>query len=210
MKLQELFDIQRELDQRIIEKHGLQGDDLLPKKILALQVELGELANEARFWKFWSEDQELRTWHPNEKDVCESCKGEPIFIENGKIVGQCDDCDGCGVHFHNPLLEEYVDCLHFILSIGIEIGADKVFFEYTFDEIWESETKYMIDRYTLTEILSTLIEDCRWSMGTSGYWESFFEQFADLGKKLGFSKDEVFEAYFNKHQINITRQETGY
>ena len=187
MKLQELFDIQRELDQRIVEKYGLQGDDLLSKKILALQVELGELANEWRGFKFWSEDRKPRT---------KVYYGPPENPEFGTYT--------------NPLLEEYVDCLHFILSIGIEIGADKVFFEYTFDEIWESETKYMIDRYTLTEILSTLIEDCRWSMGTSGYWESFFEQFADLGKKLGFSKDEVFEAYFNKHQINITRQETGY
>ena len=44
MNIAHLFEIQRKLDQHIIEKKGLEGQDLLPKKILALQVELGELA----------------------------------------------------------------------------------------------------------------------------------------------------------------------
>lgn len=60
MNLTKLFEMQRELDERIIEQHGLQGEDLLPKKILALQVELGELAQEWRGFKFWSKDQQPR------------------------------------------------------------------------------------------------------------------------------------------------------
>ena len=41
MNLQPLFETQAKLDKRIVEKKGLQGQDLLDKKILALQVELG-------------------------------------------------------------------------------------------------------------------------------------------------------------------------
>ena len=40
LNLDKLFKIQAELDNRIIEKKGLQGQALLDKKILALQVEL--------------------------------------------------------------------------------------------------------------------------------------------------------------------------
>lgn len=39
MNLEKLFKIQAELDKRIVEKHGLQNEDLLDKKILALQVD---------------------------------------------------------------------------------------------------------------------------------------------------------------------------
>ena len=81
MNLDELFKLQMELDKRIVEQHSLQNRSLSSEKILALQVELGELANETRCFKYWS------TRKPSEKDV---------------------------------ILEEYVDCLHFLLSIGLE------------------------------------------------------------------------------------------
>ena len=78
MNLQKLFQMQNTLDKRIQAEHHLEGVPLLHKKILSLQVELGELANETRCFKFWS------TKKPSSNDV---------------------------------ILEEYVDCLHFILSI---------------------------------------------------------------------------------------------
>jgi len=55
INLAKLFQTQKLLDNRIVDEHNLQGQDLLPKKILALQVELGELANELpEVFKFWS------------------------------------------------------------------------------------------------------------------------------------------------------------
>ena len=55
MKLSKLFETQKLLDIRIVDEHKLHGQDLLPYKILALQVELGELANELpEVFKFWS------------------------------------------------------------------------------------------------------------------------------------------------------------
>ena len=52
MDLQKLFSIQKNLDDRILKLHNLQATPLLPKKLLALQVELGELANETRCFKY--------------------------------------------------------------------------------------------------------------------------------------------------------------
>ncbi|MGG3951379.1 dUTP diphosphatase, partial [Geobacillus thermodenitrificans] len=47
MNLQKLFEMQRQLDEYIEREHPRQeGEDRLSKKILALMVELGELANE--------------------------------------------------------------------------------------------------------------------------------------------------------------------
>src|SRR5690554_588421 len=103
MNLSNLFKIQKQLDDRIIKEKGLEGQDLLDKKILALQVELGELANEWRGFKFWSTNQNPRT---------RVYYGPPELPDVGTYV--------------NPLLEEYVDCLHFILSIGLELKIDQV------------------------------------------------------------------------------------
>src|SRR5690625_2968355 len=118
MNLEKLFKIQTELDKRIVEKHGLQNEDLLDKKILALQVELGELANEWRGFKFWSEDREPKT-KEYPKDIC-TCKDCAMHWCD-KVHESTAEEEGIYV---NPLLEEYVDCLHFILSIGLELGAD--------------------------------------------------------------------------------------
>ena len=54
--LQKLSEIQRVLRDRI----EYDGPDRQEKLCLAFLVELGELANETRFFKFWSIDQEMR------------------------------------------------------------------------------------------------------------------------------------------------------
>ncbi|HAQ08050.1 MAG TPA: dUTPase, partial [Bacillus bacterium] len=87
MNIEKLFRMQKELDRHIELQHGLVEEDLFDRKILALLVELGELANETRCFKFWS----LKP--SSEKQV---------------------------------ILEEFVDGIHFILSLGIECGFDDV------------------------------------------------------------------------------------
>src|SRR5690606_4443541 len=105
LNLSPLFDMQRKLDEHILDEHPeLKGQDNLDWKIIALQVELGECANEWRGFKKWSNDQKPRTNEPYH--TYEVFKGEQVP----------------SVEYRNPLLEEYVDCLHFILSIGLEIG----------------------------------------------------------------------------------------
>src|SRR5690606_34156375 len=103
MNLSKLFEIQRNLDDHIEREHPRQpGEERLAKKILALQVELGELANEWRGFKFWSKDQEPRT-----DAVCEQCEGYgteyqdfevrgPYGIEHHSIGFSCRKCKGAG------------------------------------------------------------------------------------------------------------------
>lgn len=173
MNLSRLFKMQQKLDEHIIKEHGLEGQNLLPEKILALQVELGECANEWRGFKFWSRDREPRKMvkRPNRKST--------------------------ETYWYNPLLEEYVDCLHFILSIGLELGAD---------ELLKSEIDFTyMAQGDITKIFSTLLRN-DWV----NYYFDGFEYFMTLFKELGFTWEEIEEAYLEKNKENHRRQESGY
>src|SRR5690606_16902042 len=101
MNLKKLFEMQKVLRDRI----DYNEPDRFNKLILALLVEIGECANEWRGFKFWSTDQKPRT-----KEYLTN------YTEQDSILGP-------GAQWRNPLLEEYVDGLHFVLEIGIEKGV---------------------------------------------------------------------------------------
>jgi dimeric dUTPase (all-alpha-NTP-PPase superfamily) len=53
MNLEKLYEFQSILDKGMQDRLDVQGKPLLTRKILALQVKLGELANETQCFKFW-------------------------------------------------------------------------------------------------------------------------------------------------------------
>ena len=210
MNLAKLFEMQRQLDQYIEQKHPRQkGEDRLAKKILALQVEIGELANEWRGFKYWSHDQE-----PRIVEYCSACGGSGVvehfnpFDEYGYMQDLCQCCNGSGTTGRMPLLEEYVDALHFVLSIGLEINHDMTQYNY-----------YSWGKYTsITKLISELMKKC-YVIGEAfdhdlqtqiQMYIIFLCQFIVLGKMLGFTWDEIETAYMQKYAENIARQERGY
>ncbi|WP_435246675.1 dUTP diphosphatase [Streptomyces sp. NRRL F-5630] len=222
MNLEKMFKMQAELDRRIIREKGLEGQDLLPGLILALQVELAECANEWRGFKFWSNDQQPCT----EKEIeCSLCKGtgdmnyeriaEDAEGSGGHEYIKCEECNGEGTTgTKNPLLEEYVDCLHFILSIGnltkysknndindlkrntLEASGVKAFLEL-FKEItfFNEERKVSKNTIGLTRIM---------------IYERIFWRFNELGIALGFTPEQIEAAYMEKNEVNHKRQQEGY
>lgn len=164
MNLKKLFEMQEKLDNRIESEHNLQNQELFYKKILALQVEVGELANETRCFKFWSLKK------PSEASI---------------------------------ILEEYVDCLHFILSIGLETN---------FQNIGLNESLNFKDNADITSMFLDLNE----KINTFAKYKSeksyidLFEKFILLGNALGFSNKDVEKAYLSKNEINHKRQDEGY
>jgi dimeric dUTPase (all-alpha-NTP-PPase superfamily) len=198
MNLNRLYELQRELDQTIVKKKGLEGQHLLPMKILALQVELGELANEWRGFKFWSKNQAPRT---EQWVKCWNCNGGGIIIDPNWIDQHCTECHGRGQRNNgkNPLLEEYVDCLHFILSIGLEIGIKS--FIYLKPSHFEGEAiTNMFIRVGEFTCLMIRID----------VYNRLFEYFIDLGFMLGFTWEQIEQAYIDKNEVNHQRQEQGY
>lgn len=96
-------------------------------------------------------------------------------------------------------LKEYIDCVHFSLSIGIE-------FEYTdFDQ-----TAIYSD--SILEQFNTFF----WSIAQFDYnrYESDYDfmigNLIGLGKMLGFTSDQIEQAYFDKNKENHERQNNGY
>jgi dimeric dUTPase (all-alpha-NTP-PPase superfamily) len=161
MNIEKLFEIQKALDAKILENHNLQSTDLVPPKILALQVELGELANETRCFKFWS----LKKASPRE-----------------------------------VILEEYVDGLHFILSIGI----DK-----QYEEVELVSRDVMMSQLESFSLLYDLISSFSGEQSKNRY-QGLFQAYLDLGHVLGFSWSEIEEAYLEKNKVNHERQAQGY
>lgn len=190
MNLEKLFEMQRKLDERIEQEHPRQeGEDRLAKKILALQVELGELANEWRRFKYWSYDREPRMVMYRQAKTKE---GRPAR----------------GLEKYNPLLEEYVDCLHFILSIGLELETTNIVIDSDYTGADTTET-FIFAFETVIELANSIRD------GNKSYiyqvYEELFNLFVSLGEKyLGFSWEQVEQAYMKKNAVNLERQENGY
>ncbi|MGG3677512.1 dUTP diphosphatase [Heyndrickxia faecalis] len=203
MNLQKLFEAQAELDEHIEKKHPRkEGEDRLSKKILALQVELAECAQESRCFKFWRNDQEPRTEIPID---CPYCYGKGYMNHDEVFEGgepwPCKRCDGSGVYgYKNPLLEEYVDCLHFILSIGLECGLEKYYTTFLpFASYPDDVTKQFNAVFWFAN-----------QMEHDDYYEGLVNNFLGLGEMLGFSLAQIEDAYFSKNAVNHSRQENGY
>ncbi len=201
MNLNTLFTPQKELDEHILNEKGLHGQDLLKKKTVALICELYECVNEARFFKFWSEDQEAVTYTANPDDMCEVCNGNPILYNDNKdkIIGQCDNCDGCGFHFHNPLLEEFSDVVHFTISIANDIG----YTEHKYIKTDHTDLNDLVIGITNIATIVPLSKEHK-------HMRSLMNSVIQLGYQLGFDEEQVIDAYFDKNKENHQRQESGY
>jgi dimeric dUTPase (all-alpha-NTP-PPase superfamily) len=183
MDLAKLFQLQRQLDEHIEKEHPRKpGEDRLAKKILALQVELGELANEWRGFKYWSNDQEPRTHKFTliRRD----------YLDPGEQIET------------NPLLEEFVDGLHFILSIGLDITDPELIELREIDKAETITEQFIMVFDAVRELYEFEYE--HWD------YESLLIRFIDLGVMLGFTWKQIEEAYLRKNAVNHQRQESGY
>ncbi|WP_078428783.1 dUTP diphosphatase [Alkalihalobacterium alkalinitrilicum] len=178
MNISKLFELQRVLDDRIVKEKGLEGVNLIPIKKLALQVEIGELANEQRTWKFWSNDRKPRT-----------------------RVAKFPTMNYDDIKWHNPVLEEYVDCFHFVLSIGNDIISNIK--GYTLD-LNPRKSKDIVQQF------NSLFHSVYWMDGELEDYEMLLDEFLGLGEMLGFTWEQIEQAYLNKNKVNHERQENGY
>ncbi|WP_100405061.1 dUTP diphosphatase [Bacillus solitudinis] len=162
MDIAGLFETQRTLNERIVREHQLTGKDLFFEQQLAFLVELGELANETRCFKYWSKK-------PSSEEAI--------------------------------ILEEYVDGLHFILTMGIALNFISSDLGRT-SEKEESLTKQFIRVMVRTHQLT--------EKRTEASFKTLFQDFLMLGKMLGLSEETIEHGYYEKNQINHKRQDEGY
>ncbi|MBT2638536.1 MULTISPECIES: dUTP diphosphatase [unclassified Bacillus (in: firmicutes)] len=158
-----LFKMQKALDQHIESQHKLEHEDLFDRKVLALLVEIGELANETRCFKFWSVKP------PSQTEI---------------------------------ILEEFVDGVHFILSLGIECGFESL------ESITQNGSE---ETDTSKQFLSIYksVHKFRNSRRKEDY-EQLFQGYLKLAQMLGLNEDQIEQAYIKKNEVNYERQRKGY
>ncbi|MCG7346060.1 dUTP diphosphatase [Sporosarcina sp. ACRSL] len=161
MDLTTLFTMQRELDAYIEKKQSV-NKDVFKEKGLALLVELAELANETRCFKFWS------TKGPSEREV---------------------------------ILEEYVDSIHFLLSLGIVKKLEML-------KVWPvGEVEGDLTEVFLKTV--NAIQEFMLKTDMESY-ENVWIHYGAIANRMGISYIEIMEAYIEKNQENYKRQQTGY
>lgn len=161
MELSQLFIMQRALD-AFIQRNRAEDTDVFREKGLALLVELAELANETRSFKFWS------TKGPSEIDV---------------------------------ILEEYVDSIHFLLSLGIEKKFDDMM-NWPEGEISGDLTVVFLKT---TESIIHFLNEL-----TAESYASMWIHYGAIAKHLGFTPADIIKAYILKNEENYKRQTEGY
>ncbi len=164
MTVLEISNMQRELDARILSLHQESVATTFRKRILALLVELGELANETKCFKFWS------TKPANERAV---------------------------------ILDEYVDGIHFLISLGNDLLIDFSKIQYTMKEVNVSLSEQFLHCY---EKIAAFMSEGQSHLGFMAMLEEYFY----LGNALGFTFDDVVAGYIKKNQKNHERQDTNY
>ncbi|MEW9096791.1 MAG: dUTP diphosphatase [Clostridiaceae bacterium] len=163
MNFKNLFVLQEKLDHHIETKHTLNGKTLFSNKILALQVEIAELANETRCFKYWCNKG------PSEKA---------------------------------QILEEYVDCLHFILTLGLDKNYNEGNFYIHKENLKDNLTDQFLNLYIdINDFVVCPSKD---------HYQTLFEDFLCLGLSLGFTEKDIENGYMEKNNINHIRQLSGY
>ena len=146
INLEELYKLQAGLDEDIATKHHVTYESTHSRRLLALIVELGELANETRCFKYWSNKG------PSEKAVVmdEYADGLHFLLSLGiplharkykyEIKGSSEDLTLQFHHLYQAAtkllneytLEAYEDCFQKYLNLACDLGstADDIIHAY--------------------------------------------------------------------------------
>ncbi|MGH0944444.1 dUTP diphosphatase [Bacillus mycoides] len=208
MKLTKLFDVQAGLKKHI----GYKGKDKFSKMMLAMLVEFMECANDWRVFKYWSKDPNPKTSKAVE---CYSCHGKGVQLDYGAMsFWDCETCDGTGEleSDANPLLEEYVDGLHFVLETGLDL-KEMGYIDMLPGLAQPYRRGATIDRQFQQIVFVTLnlqryMKNDRHLVRRT--YVDLFEDYLELGRLLGFTPDQIHAAYMDKNGVNHQRQENGY
>lgn len=208
MNINELFKLQEKLEENVNGRNEITKEERIESKLLAIKVELGELANNWRGFKYWKKDKTPLTKGTRE-----------TYDVQGKTT--TEEC--------NPLLEEYVDVLHLVMSIGIEEGYKHIDIKkkrieegYKYIDIEKEKQDYLETGITFKD--TTLLKQFNNLFYFVVQYEDAENQGEDkedkyidlflailsLGEMLGYTWNEIVAEYVRKNEINHNRQVNGY
>ena len=162
MNIKKMLEAQKELDKAHMEKGGL-TEYPLEMVQTAYRVELGELLQEWKQFKFWK-------------------------LNKGKVNRE-------------KMLEEWADCMHFALSLeNYNICPNEGYYDYISKHAEEDIEKYLYAENDIYIVLKRCFTD----------FDYIVEYTIILGLKLGFTMEELEQAYWKKNKINWERIKNDY
>jgi dimeric dUTPase (all-alpha-NTP-PPase superfamily) len=168
-----MFQTQRKVDKLIRETQKIE-EDTVDLKIIAFKVEFGEFLNEHKFFKFWKVNKT-----PNTYDY-DSDPTAGLFRE------------------WNPMLEEFVDGIAFMLAIALERKWDRFIHAL---EVVDFEDK------TLSALSIDIFHN---PLSSAGKWLDCLLDMLQFAFSVGLTVEEIESAYYAKSDINLKRQREGY
>ena len=205
MNFKKLQTMQAKLDEAILaDKAPMTAEERFNKTLVALSVEIAEVANCAEHFKFWKDNKGKVD---SDRFYCIT----QTFREGRTVVPRYADLKSnhaCNLSFEQvhklTLVEEASDCLHFILSLAnqvdFEINGIGTHFEISRDE--DSLEKNFL-------FLNHVI-----GLSEFKHFHSDLEMIIDVFfiyiYQLGINEQELEQAYYDKNKINYERLENGY
>lgn len=161
ININRILELQKQLDNNIHTKHNINPKEVFEKRRLALIVEICEMINVNRCFKFWS----------LKKDY------------DKQVLG-----------------DEFVDCLHFILSISLHFDLDQT--EYEIKDVVYDDNELTLKVLYLISLAGKIEskDDCK----------KFIIQLFELAFTFGFTAQDIIDFYIKKNQVNFKRQQDNY
>ena len=201
MNFKKLQAMQAKLDEAILaEKAPMTAEERFNKTLVALSVEIAEVANCAEHFKFWKDN----------KGKVDSDKF-PLINYVNKDDEYYHPERICTLSFeqahHLTLIEECSDALHFILSLANQLKHEigNKFLEtsilYVVEEKPEKELLFLETLHYFSKL------DRKQRVDT---FESLLDTIFMYIISLGVTTQELEQAYYDKNKINYERLENGY
>ena len=107
------------------------------------------------------------------------------------------------------ILEEFSDCMHFLLSIGNELNNNEI---YEMDYYFKSCDDYTVTFIDIVSFVTNLdiIKVTNSAEYTSHLYCETMRMLLGFADKLGFTSVDILKGYDEKHKINYIRQKEKY
>ena len=204
MNFKKLQAMQAKLDEAILaDKAPMTAEERFNKTLVALSVEIAEVANTVEHFKFWKD---------NKGKVDSERFGENNIFANDELVftDYIEEKTGIQYEFEQAhrltLIEECSDALHFILSLANQCNENISTMVFLInDGMYSKEEHYRNLQYLINYM------DYREEINFKNEWiRSITEGFCCYTYSLGVKFKELEQAYYDKNKINYERLENGY
>ncbi|WP_373706316.1 dUTP diphosphatase [Jeotgalibaca porci] len=203
MNFKKLQAMQAKLDEAILaDKAPMTAEGRFNKTLVALSVEIAEVANTVEHFKFWKDnkgkiDESRFQWHGELMDISLGDRDKLVDLRN-----RMKEVSPKQAH-RLTLIEECSDALHFILSLANQANKELVGFNLVPFETTKEE-KYITIQSTIGSLVTSYGRDKQVDL------EYLMDYFYDYVESLGITPQELEQAYYDKNKINYERLENGY